>query len=126
MCSLDSISLYTIIPVAVIIDLILNKFSVNNEIMYNETTRKTFQKLLIIFLKDSYFKLMAKSINKWKAWIWVLYWCQLTSISAISDDYLLNDYLLNEDYLLNSAFIFSAAIFLNNFETQCIPELPII
>ena len=60
MCSLDISSLYTNIPVAETIDLILNKLYVNNTATYNGIRRDNFRKLLELSLSDTYFKFNGK------------------------------------------------------------------
>ena len=96
MCSLDISSLYTNIPVAETIDLILNKLYVNNTATYNGIRRDNFRKLLELSLSDTYFKFNGK-IYKQKEGL---------SMGASPSPIVAN-------------------IFLNHFETHCLAECPI-
>ena len=60
MCSLDISSLYTNIPVAETIDLILNKLYTTNTTTYNGIRRENFRKLLELSLNETYFKFNGK------------------------------------------------------------------
>ena len=97
MYSLDISSLYTSIPVAETIDLILNKFYVNNTATYNGIRRDYFRKLLELSLSDTYFKSNGK-IYKQKEGL-----SMGTSPSA--------------------AIV--SNVFLNHFETHCLAECSI-
>ena len=60
MCSFDSESLYTNIPVSETIDIILNKNFPNPNETYNGFNRSEFEKLLHLALHDSYFRFNGK------------------------------------------------------------------
>ena len=96
MCSLDISSLYTNIPVAETIDLILDKLYVNNTSIYNGISRVNFRKLLELSLNDTYFKFNGK-IYKQKEGL---------AMGASPSPIIAN-------------------IFLNHFETHCLAECPV-
>ena len=60
MCSLDISSLYTNIPVAVTIELILDNIFTNSISIYKSINRKNFQKILQLALNNTYLKFNGK------------------------------------------------------------------
>ena len=95
MCSLDISPLYTNIPVAETIDLILNKLYVNNTTTYSGIRRENFWKPLELALNETYFKFNSK-IYKQKEGL---------AMGASPSPIVAN-------------------IFLNYFETDCLAECP--
>ena len=95
MCSLDITSLYTNIPVAETIDLILDNIYTTSVSIYKGISRENFRKLLQLALCNTYFKFNSKIYKQKEG----LAMGQSPSPTV-------------------------ANIFLNYFETKCLAECP--